>query len=1151
MSRTHHLPSGAALQRSPPLSAPATLKITLSALFAACAITPVFAQPTQGQQALPFDADSRAQFRSAVPPRLLPLVVDLRSRSFLPSRAVTPTFTSDKADLYVQFAHELTSEERGSLIRTGVRFFESIGPTTYLVRAQRAAFDALQGSPSVRGWDVVLPEDKLTAQIHAGELGSHALNPDGSYQMRVQFYEDVRLPEALYALDALGILVPDRSGFAINHKIEVAGLLHKIVTLARSTAVQAIEPTPRPANDDNVTAAALSNINDVQVSPYNLNGDGIIFGQWESGNARVDHADLIGRSTIIGSSSISDHATHVAGTIIGSGAGDATARGMSPAAGLLSRRNGGNVANDHANSLSMDSIDITNNSWSRTVGWENGVQTGNLGDFGGYDGEAADFDTVVRNTGLVICKSAGNEGSDCDPNAPTDCDGILGSDGHRYRNVATWGNAKNIITVGAVDDAGLIANFSSAGPALDTRIKPDVVANGIGLWSTWAQGVTNANCGTGTDYCSNSGTSMSTPTVAGAIGLLFQRYRQVYFGLDPSPDIIKALIVNTAIDAGRPGPDYLYGHGILDALRAVQTIDSGPVRIVTDAIDATQIDTWLIAVPPGTPELRTTLCWIDPAGTPNSSSSDVKNILHLELISPTNQLFYPFTGSGLTEPALTQYPNFRDTVKHGRITNPAQGFWRARVVSYEVPQGPQNYALVSNLPFQLGTQPNITVNAALNYDEICEGEFQDKVVSIFNTGGADLLVHSVTSAFPSVFIVQPNPIQPFLVHPGSHVDVTVRFDPNIAGASILSLLRIFSNDPDLGLYEIGMSGSSCPPPDIAISGSTTFGNVCAGELSEKILNICNVGGDDLNVTAVAFLAGCNDFVMVNNIFPATVLPGHCLPLTVRYTPTEAGPHTCTFRIWSNDPNESPLTVVYTGTTPGVSLDVQDVAAFDPTVLVSIDDDCETWQPLNITNNGACPIYIKDVMITPPGAHFGNFVLANRPALPITLNPGEALGDGILAVHFRPGQVERAIVGTLKVVYQSDTPMLGDDTMITRTFCGEGVKTGARLVLKRNGVALPLADRITLYKIESLGPPLSLTSIESVTNKPLINVPATPPCPAFSFHREWGGITNPIQLPPGDYLIEARATINGSQEIYKLNFTVGVCDFLPDLVINFL
>jgi hypothetical protein len=272
---------------------------------------------------------------------------------------------------------------------------------------------------------------------------------------------------------------------------------------------------------------------------------------------------------------------------------------------------------------------------------------------------------------------------------------------------------------------------------------------------------------------------------------------------------------------------------------------------------------------------------------------------------------------------------------------------------------------------------------------------------------------------------------------------------------------------------------------------------------------------------------------------------------VRYTPTEAGNHTCTLSIASNDPDENPLPVVFTGSTPPVSLDVQDVAAFDPTVLVSIDDDCEKWQPLNITNNGACPIYIKDVMITPPGAQFADFVLVNRPAVPITLLPGEALGDGILEVHFRPGQVQRAITGTLKVVYQSDTPNLGDDTMITRTFCGEGVKTGARVVLKHNGVPIPQADRIILWKVESLGPPLQLTTIDVAINKPLVNVPATPPCPAFSFHREWGGITNPIQLTPGDYLIEARATINGSQEIYKLNFTVGVCDFLPDLVINFL
>jgi hypothetical protein len=1003
-------------------------------------------------------------------------------------------------------------------------------------------------APLVRGWEPVQPEDKLTAELFEGKIRLNAVNPDGSYQLRVKFYDDVRLSEALLALDTIGVLVPDRT-YAVNRKIEVACQPIKLAQLARSRAVQSIEPIPLPPKEDNVVAAALSNIDDIQVAPYNLTGTGVIFGEWDGGNVRTNHPDLTGRVTLLENTSNNDHSTHVAGTIIGNGMNNAAARGMSTAATLFSANFNGNAATEHDTEVVNHDIVITNNSWGRVIGWDQGMQTGNQGDFGSYDGESADFDTVVRNRGTVICKSSGNDRNDCNPNPPFDCDGATGTDGQQYDTIPTWGVSKNVITVGATNDNGTIASFSSSGPADDGRIKPDLVANGVGLFSTWAGSVTIPGC-PGADYCSISGTSMSTPTVAGAVGLLFERYRQIYLGLDPSPDIVKALLVNTAMEAGRPGPDYLFGHGILDALAAARTIDAGPVRIVTDSVAATQVDTWLIVVPAGTPELRATLNWIDPAGATSSANADIVNNLNLDLISPTNQVFFPFSCDpmNVTNNATATGPNTVDTVEHVRIANPIQGIWRARVRGASVPMGPQNYALVSNLAFNLPDQPNITVNAALDYDELCEGEFQDKIVSIFNTGGGDLFVHSATvTAGAATFAIQPNPVLPFVVHAGAHVDLTVRFDPTGPGL-FAGNLRIFTNDPDQANYDIPMTGSGCPPPDIAVSGSTTFGNVCSGDLAEKVINICNVGGDDLNVTSVAFIMSCDDFAIINNIFPATVLPGHCLPLTVRYTPTEAGPHTCTMRIASNDPDENPLDLAWTGNTPGVSLDVQDVPAFDPTVLVTIGD-CEMSAPLNITNNGACPIYIKDVMITPPGAHFVDFVLVNRPAVPIMLNPGEALGDGILQVHFQPHQVERAIVGTLKVKYQSDSPMIGDETTITRTFCGEGVKTGARLVVKHNGVPIPTVDRIWLTKIESLGPPLLLTTVETVLNKPLIKVPATPPCPAFSFHREWGGITNPIQLAPGSYLIEVRATINGQQETQKLTFTVNTCDFLPNLVID--
>ena len=121
-----------------------------------------------------------------------------------------------------------------------------------------------------------------------------------------------------------------------------------------------------------------------------------------------------------------------------------------------------------------------------------------------------------------------------------------------YRNLA-----KNIVTVGAVDDAvtsGLrdlskatIAPFSSTGPTDDGRIKPDLVANGVNLTST--------DTGADDDYLTISGTSMSSPNACGSATLLVDQYNRL-FGGAMRASTLKALLIQTADDIGNPGPDY-------------------------------------------------------------------------------------------------------------------------------------------------------------------------------------------------------------------------------------------------------------------------------------------------------------------------------------------------------------------------------------------------------------------------------------------------------------------------------------------------------------------------------------------------------------------------------------------------------------------
>jgi len=111
-----------------------------------------------------------------------------------------------------------------------------------------------------------------------------------------------------------------------------------------------------------------------------------------------------------------------------------------------------------------------------------------------------------------------------------------GNGGPGYQTVSSPGVARKAFTVGATDKSDNIAPFSSRGPVTDfyELTKPEIVAPGYGINSTYPGG----------GYASLSGTSMSTPHIAGAAALIKQ--------LHPTwtPEMIQANLMNRAKDLG-------------------------------------------------------------------------------------------------------------------------------------------------------------------------------------------------------------------------------------------------------------------------------------------------------------------------------------------------------------------------------------------------------------------------------------------------------------------------------------------------------------------------------------------------------------------------------------------------------------------------
>ena len=131
-----------------------------------------------------------------------------------------------------------------------------------------------------------------------------------------------------------------------------------------------------------------------------------------------------------------------------------------------------------------------------------------------------------------------------------------------------------------------------------------------------------------------SGTSMSCPQIAGSAALLQQRYKHLHGGAYPTSALIKTILMNGAIDAGIPGPDFTFGFGIVDLTRSLIMMDSN--RYLQGSIAQGTAQTPVtITVPPNTGQLKVMLYWHDQPASPMAVTQLV-NDLDLNVRDPAS-----------------------------------------------------------------------------------------------------------------------------------------------------------------------------------------------------------------------------------------------------------------------------------------------------------------------------------------------------------------------------------------------------------------------------------------------------------------------------------------------------------------------------------
>ncbi len=305
-------------------------------------------------------------------------------------------------------------------------------------------------------------------------------------------------------------------------------------------------PTLRPATltrpglplDDQTPAAQLWNLHligaDRVHTELGVDGSGVVIGQSDSGVA-ADHPELAAayRGAAAGNDynwfdpwygspnpdDYSGHGTHTLGTVLGHAVGVAPGATWFACANLT--RDLGNPALyldcmqfmlapfPHNGDPFVDgdparAADVLNNSW--------GCPT----DIEGCDpASLAPATAALKAAGIFVVASAGNDGPTCASIA------------------APLAIYADVLSVGAVDAQGDLADFSSAGPVTvdgSGRIKPDLLAPGVDVLSAWP----------GDGYNTVSGTSMAGPHVAGVVALIWSANPGLKGDIDRTTAILTA-----------------------------------------------------------------------------------------------------------------------------------------------------------------------------------------------------------------------------------------------------------------------------------------------------------------------------------------------------------------------------------------------------------------------------------------------------------------------------------------------------------------------------------------------------------------------------------------------------------------------------------
>lgn len=792
----------------------------------------------------------------------------------------------------IQVEGQLNGATREALAARQVELLTYVPDDAFIVRLRDAMPSAIRAIPGVRWLGEYRVDDKLHATLRSwwkAGAGEPERRVNILLSPKVNAAERILLQKRLSRLEHAS---ETRLGGLLRARIQSSQLLE----ILKSPLVLWIEPAPTPKLVDEVAAkivAGDAGPGRLYTQDLGFDGTGVTVSVADSGldtgDVKEMHPDIAGRVTALffygaltDASDGHSHGTHVTGIIAGNAStgeqdenGALYGLGVAPGANVIAQRLfddlGGYEAPPSYETLTRDAVragaDIGSNSWGDDTQ-------------GAYDISAAEFDGLVR---------------DADALTPGDQEYILefsaGNAGPGARTIGSPAVGKNVIATGAsqndrldlfiyADGTDAMADFSSRGPCEDGRIKPDVVAPGTWIASMKSRLAPedNAWASISDNYIYQGGTSQAGPQVSGA-AVVYVQYHKSLYGRKPSPALVKAVLINSAIDMNDEFgtsviPNQDEGWGRVDLTRVIGAeprqydLTDQTVRLSTGQ----SFEKRVVVTSQDGEELKITLAYTDVPGFPGAIPALV-NDLDLEVVGPRGIIYRGNQFAAGESVANALHSDRLNNVEGVHLRVPEEGEYVIRVKAFNVVQDAvagspaidQDFALVISGGIPLpGTAAILIDRSHYTAPSIIQLALLDPTLNGQPTVTID--VKSTTESSPERVILKPSASS--LLFTGSIATVT---GPAASDGKLQiahrDLIEIVHRPGGQELKRTARA-DLIPPVITAVTTTNEFGNtVVTWNTDEPSASIVRYGlsGPSLSVTNAA--AVTNHSVELSGLVP--------------------------------------------------------------------------------------------------------------------------------------------------------------------------------------------------------------------------------------------------------------------------------------------